>query len=184
METLARVRIGRRPRCCLRRWPRTRAPTSSWTGTRGRMPSPPRSACCHRLHGRALAMMHVAMFEALNAIERRYKPYRLELVADRNTSREAAAAVAGHACWWRCIRIRRPALDALLARDARTASQKAPAKERGIILGRKAAADLLELRAEDGSERRRLPARHAGRVCMCPLPAGGRRRWAVSRRGS
>ena len=41
-------------------------------------------------------MMHVAMFEAVNAIERRYVPYRLKLVADRNTSRETAAAVAGH----------------------------------------------------------------------------------------
>ena len=30
-------------------------------------------------------------------------------------------------------------------------SRKAPAKERGIILGRKAAADLLELHAEDGA---------------------------------
>src|SRR5512134_3360768 len=49
------------------------------------------------VQGRALALMHVSMFEAINAIERRYKPYRLELVADRNTSREAAAASAAHA---------------------------------------------------------------------------------------
>src|ERR1044072_7496457 len=43
------------------------------------------------VQGRTLARMHVAMFEAINAIERRYRPYRLDLVADRNTSREAAA---------------------------------------------------------------------------------------------
>ena len=48
------------------------------------------------LYGRSLAMMHVAMFEALNAIDRRYQSYRLNLVADRNTSREAAAAIAAH----------------------------------------------------------------------------------------
>ncbi len=48
------------------------------------------------VQGRALAMMHVAMFEAVNAIERRYVPYRLKLVADRKTSGETAAAVAGH----------------------------------------------------------------------------------------
>ena len=47
-------------------------------------------------HGRGLAMLHVAMFEAVNAIERRYAPYRLNLMADRNTSKEAAAAAAGH----------------------------------------------------------------------------------------
>ena len=38
------------------------------------------------VHGRTLALMHVAMFEALNAIDRRYQPYRLNLVADRDTS--------------------------------------------------------------------------------------------------
>src|SRR5690348_13277257 len=43
-------------------------------------------------HARALALMHVAMFEAVNAIERRYQPYRLNLTTDRNTSREVAAA--------------------------------------------------------------------------------------------
>ena len=47
------------------------------------------------VHGRVLAIMHVAMFEAVNAIEQRYVPYRLKLVADRKTSGEVAAAVAG-----------------------------------------------------------------------------------------
>ena len=53
----------------------------------GRMRSPPTSGCRRRCRGGSLAIMHVAMFEAMNAIERRYKPYRLELVADRKTSR-------------------------------------------------------------------------------------------------
>src|SRR5215213_5507649 len=47
-------------------------------------------------HGRGLAMLHLAMFEAVNAVERRYAPYKLNLVADRNTSKEAAAASAGY----------------------------------------------------------------------------------------
>ncbi len=47
-------------------------------------------------HGRGLAMLHVAMFEAVNAIERRYAPYKLNLAADRDTSKEAAAAAAGY----------------------------------------------------------------------------------------
>src|SRR5689334_5413687 len=45
---------------------------------------------------RTMSMVHVAMFEAVNAIDRRYTPYRLDLVADRSTSREAAAAAAAH----------------------------------------------------------------------------------------
>src|SRR6187549_1606623 len=49
------------------------------------------------MQARAQALMHVSMFEAINAIDRRYRPYRLELIADRNTSREAAASSAAHA---------------------------------------------------------------------------------------
>src|SRR5690348_9372355 len=48
------------------------------------------------LHARVLALLHVSMFEAVNAIDRRYAPYALDLSADRKTSREAAIAAAGH----------------------------------------------------------------------------------------
>ena len=47
-------------------------------------------------HSRALSMMHIAMFEAVDAIDRRYAPYKISLPGDRSTSREAAAAVAAH----------------------------------------------------------------------------------------
>ncbi len=47
-------------------------------------------------HSRALSMLHVAMFDAVNAIERRYVPYKLTLSADRSTSKEAAAAAAAY----------------------------------------------------------------------------------------
>ena len=67
------------------------------------------------IHGRALAMMHVAMFEAVNSIERRYVPYRLKLVADRNTSGETAAAVAGHDVLVALYPDQKSGLDALLA---------------------------------------------------------------------
>src|SRR5437868_5707504 len=42
-------------------------------------------------HSRALSMLHIAMFEAVNAIERRYAPYKLTLSADRSTSKEPTA---------------------------------------------------------------------------------------------
>src|SRR4051794_4343638 len=45
---------------------------------------------------RTMSMLHIAMFEAVNAIDRRYAPYRLDLTADRSTSREAAAATAAY----------------------------------------------------------------------------------------
>jgi hypothetical protein len=102
------------------------------------------------VQARTLALMHVSMFEALNAIERRYRPYRLELIADRNTSRESAASSAAHAVLTALYPDARAALDAQLSQDL-SAVAEGPAKERAIILGRKAAADLLELHAGDGA---------------------------------
>jgi len=98
---------------------------------------------------RSLAIMHVAMFEALNAIDRRYTSYRLDLVADRNTSREAAAAAAAHAVMINLYPDQRAGLDALLEQQLAAVGEGDP-KERGLILGRKAAAALMELRARDG----------------------------------
>ncbi len=101
-------------------------------------------------HGRALVMTHVAMFEALNAIDRRYQPYRLNLVADRNTSREVAAATAGHDVLLALYPDQKASLDELLEQTL-TAVPDGPPRERALILGRKAAAGILELRSGDGA---------------------------------
>ena len=103
------------------------------------------------VHGRVLAIMHVAMFEAVNAIERRYVPYRLNLVADRKTSGEVAAAVVGRDVLVDLYPDQKSGLDALLA-ETLNKVEEGPAKERGIILGRKAAAEILELRSADGGD--------------------------------
>jgi hypothetical protein len=102
-------------------------------------------------HARVLALLHVAMFEAVNAIEHRYQPYTLELKTDRNTSGEAAAAAAGHTVLSELFPARKAELDVLLARTLE-AVPEGPARERGLLLGRKAAAELLALRAGDGSD--------------------------------
>jgi hypothetical protein len=60
---------------------------------------------------RALAMLHVAMFEAVNAIERRYAPYKLELTADRVTSKDAAAVSAAHSILIALYPDKKPRLD-------------------------------------------------------------------------
>jgi hypothetical protein len=43
---------------------------------------------------RMMGMVHVAMFDAVNSIERRYRPYLVQLPAELTTSKEAAAAQA------------------------------------------------------------------------------------------
>ena len=102
------------------------------------------------LYGRSLAMMHVAMFEAVNAIDRRYQPYRLNLVADRNTSRELAAATAGHDVLAALYPDQKAALDALFELTL-VAVPEGPPRERALILGHRAAAEILELRKDDGA---------------------------------
>src|SRR5262245_28630296 len=63
---------------------------------------------------RALAMMHVAMLEAINATERRYRPYKLDLAVDKMASKEAAGAAAAHLVLASLFPDERPKLDQAL----------------------------------------------------------------------
>jgi hypothetical protein len=102
-------------------------------------------------HARVLAILHVSMFEAVNAIERRYAPYRLNLAADRATSKEAAAASAGYGVLVSFYPDKKTDFDAILA-AALTGIPEGDAKVNGIRLGYEAAAGIMALRANDGSE--------------------------------
>lgn len=103
------------------------------------------------LYARVLAMVHVSMFEAVNAIDRRYAPYALDLVADRKTSREAAIAAAAHDALAAEFPDQLKTLDARLAQSLE-AVEAGPARDRGLLLGRRAANDLRARRLPDGSE--------------------------------
>src|SRR5262249_41845946 len=46
---------------------------------------------------RFMGLVHAAMFDAVNSIDRRYQPYMIQLPADPGTSKEAAAAAAAAA---------------------------------------------------------------------------------------
>src|ERR1700758_252348 len=56
----------------------------------GTAPPPP-------LGFRTMAILHTAMFDAVNSIEPRYKPYKVRLAATPDTSKEVAAAAAAAA---------------------------------------------------------------------------------------
>ena len=99
-------------------------------------------------NARGMAIMHIAMFEAVNAIERRYSPYRRDLAAERGASKEAAAAAAAHAVLVALHPDQAKAIDAHLLASL----QQIPAgeaKASGIALGNKAAAEILAWRATD-----------------------------------
>lgn len=101
-------------------------------------------------HSRALSMMHVAMFEAVNAIDRRYAPYKISLSADRSTSPEAAASAAAHDVLLSIYPDLKPDLDATLT-NVLAPIADGESKTAGIALGKEAAAQIIELRAKDGS---------------------------------
>jgi hypothetical protein len=101
-------------------------------------------------NARAQAMLHVAMFEAVNAIDKRYTSYKFALAADRGTSPEAAAASAAHEVLLALYPDQKPDLDVTLA-GSLSGIADGDAKSKGIELGKKAAAEIIALRAGDGS---------------------------------
>jgi PAP2 superfamily len=100
---------------------------------------------------RMIGMVHAAMFDAVNSIERRYRPYLVQLPADPALSKEAAAAAAAAAVL--------ATIDEKTAGEMKVAlaTYLAPipdgaAKSDGVKLGEAVAAKVLEARANDGSE--------------------------------
>ena len=100
---------------------------------------------------RMMGMVHAAMFDAVNSIERRYRPYLVQLPVDPTTSKEAAAAAAAAAV--------------LATIDPKTAGEMkvtiatylasipdGAAKSDGVKLGEAVAAKVLEARAKDGAD--------------------------------
>src|SRR5262245_57883846 len=100
---------------------------------------------------RMMGMVHVAMFDAVNSIERRYRPYLVQLPTDPATSKEAAAAAA--------------AAGVLATIDSKTAGEMKVAlatylasipegatRADGVKLGEAVAGRIVTARVNDGSE--------------------------------
>ena len=100
---------------------------------------------------RVMGMVHIAMFDAVNSIERRCRPYLVQLPANPTTSKEAAAASAAAAV--------------LATIDSKTAGEMkiaiasylasipdSAAKSDGVKLGEAVAARVVEARANDGAD--------------------------------
>jgi len=112
---------------------------------------------------RLYAMMHVAIHDALNAIDRRSRPYILDIQAQPGASTDAAVAAAAHDVLVPLLH-QIPPLFPQACIDAGVASIEAdytaalgaiadgPAKTQGIAVGQTAAAVILILRAEDGAD--------------------------------
>lgn len=94
------------------------------------------------------AIVNVAMFEAVNAITRRYRPYALELTARPNVSTEAATATAAHHALVVVAPAHTSSWDSFYT-DSLAAIPDSREKTDGISLGAAAASGILALRAND-----------------------------------
>jgi hypothetical protein len=103
--------------------------------------------------GRAMAIVHIAIFDAVNAIAGGYQSYTGLPPAPAGTSMNAAIAEAAHDTLVALYPSQTASFDERLAEDL-SQIQDGDAKANGIDLGRRAAAAILALRADDGS----LPA--------------------------
>jgi hypothetical protein len=100
---------------------------------------------------RALAMVHVAMFDAMNSIQDKFKPLMGDFCKTKNANKVAAVAQAAHNVLVELYPGQQVAFDAALTQTlARIKHQNF--KARGILIGQRAADAILEARLDDGNE--------------------------------
>ena len=99
---------------------------------------------------RTVTIMHAAIFDAVNAIERRYTVYAVSPPVALPASQEAAAAAAGHGVLVRLLPGQKAALDAQYAASLAQIPD-GDAKQNGIAAGEFVAAEMVALSSSDGS---------------------------------
>jgi PAP2 superfamily len=107
-----------------------------------KLPSPPTY--------RIMALVQSAVYEAVNAITKRYPPDRMKLDAAPGASIDAAVAEANRATLLQLVSSQQTAIDNAY-QAALSAIPAGQAKTAGLAVGEKAAAAILAWGAEDGS---------------------------------
>jgi hypothetical protein len=101
------------------------------------------------LQSRTLAMVHVAMFDTIDAVDARYAPYKVKAIPSVGTAPDAAAAVAAHDVLVALFPAQAVSLDA--SQDISLVRVTNPdVRASSLALGQRVAAAILALRASDG----------------------------------
>lgn len=99
---------------------------------------------------RNMAMVHTAIYDAVNAIAKTFSPYRVDTEAPAFASPEAAAAAAAHRVLVNAYPQQKASLDAALASSlAQVPDGKSESD--GVALGQFVADRIIEWRSTDGS---------------------------------
>ncbi len=128
---------------------------------------------------RAMAIVHIAIFDAVNAIAGGYRSYGGLPLAPRGTSMKAAIAQAAHDTLVALFPSQTGSFDARLEEDLGSI-QDAVARGKGIDLGHRAAAAILALRAATGPSTPSLASASISSPATSPA-SGTRTRSASSR---
>ena len=96
-----------------------------------------------------LAIVHGAIYDAVNSIDRRYEPYLGTVRSRRWFSKNAAAASAAYHVLSALVPAQQASLDDLYATSLATIPN-GPAKNGGIRVGERAADQMLDARENDG----------------------------------
>jgi hypothetical protein len=97
--------------------------------------------------GRNVALMHLAMHDALNAITRRYDSYGVHRSSPGANS-QAAVVAAGHGVAVRLYPDQASSLDTVYSNMLATIPD-GPSKNEGVVLGDEVAAEIVTIRADD-----------------------------------
>jgi hypothetical protein len=99
---------------------------------------------------RVLAMVQSAVYEAINAITKRYPPEHVQLAAAPRASVDAAVAAANRTTLLQLIPSQQATIDSAY-QAALSALPDGPVKTAGVTVGEQAATAILALRADDGT---------------------------------
>src|SRR5580765_2126355 len=106
---------------------------------------------------RSFAMMHAAIYDAVNAIDQTHEPYAVGVPhASRSASQEAAAAAAAHEVLVQLYPAFQPTLDTELQQSLSQIADGTP-KTEGISVGQAVGDLILALRSNDGSSAQPIP---------------------------
>ena len=103
------------------------------------------------LGSRAMAMMHVAIADAVTSIHPVYKPYAIRLEGHGKADQIAAAASAAYGVLVRLFPAQKSSLDAALAQSL-AQIPNGDKKDEGIVLGDQVAVQIIAIRSNDGSD--------------------------------
>jgi PAP2 superfamily len=122
---------------------------------------------------RVMAIVHTAMFDAINSIEPRYTPYKFKVSASAGSSPEAAGVAAAHATLVILFPEQKSALDAAYAASLAQIPD-GTGKAAGIGVGEEVAAKVLAWRASDGANAPNTyrPVTTPGTYITTTLPVG------------